>query len=387
MYYKRSAWTNKPNNSVAFKGIQTSITFHYPGFGNAALQTKNWNLQKCFNQIRTWENQHQARGSKNIEYNFFVLPTGDVVEGRGFRQSGANGNSAANRYSISVQVLIGDNEPLNSKFLKGIAEALKLIKQHQPKALNKFYPHKHWVGTRCPGPAIEAALRNGTINKNMAAGSTSIPVGNGASVPAPRPIQSSNLWETSPTIKAFTKEQTKQLQNDLIKAGFSVGSYGADGSYKGDTIKAVKAFQKKHKLAIDGVAGPKTLLKLGEVLKGSTTVSKPSTTKPTSKAPAYPLPKGFYYGPSSGPVQSVSGRTANSKTKDVVKDSKGKHYSKGLKQWQAQMKKRGWTIDVDGRYGPKTERVVKQFQTNKKLSIDGKIGPATWKAAWNLPVK
>ena len=216
MYYKRSAWTNKPNNSVSFKGPQTSTTFHYPGFGNAALQTKNWSLQKCFNQIRTWEGQHQARGSKNIEYNFFVLPTGDVVEGRGFRQSGANGTSAANRYSISVQVLIGDNEPLNSKFLKGIAEVLKLIKTQQPQALNKFYPHKHWVGTRCPGPAIEAALKNGTINKNMT-GSVSVPAA-GTSAPKPASKPAAKPSTTSKKLKVdgrFGKETVKEIQRRL----------------------------------------------------------------------------------------------------------------------------------------------------------------------------
>ena len=221
MYYKRSAWTNKPNNSVAFKGAQTSTTFHYPGFGNPTLKTANWSLQKCFNQIRTWEGQHQARGSKNIEYNFFVLPTGDVVEGRGFRQSGANGTSAANRYSISVQILIGDNEPLNSKFLKGIAEALKLIKQHQPKALNKFYPHKHWVGTRCPGPAVEAALKNGTINKNMT-GSVSVPsAGTSAPKPTPKPsTTSAGIYEVTATVLNYRQGAgTKYKVSGTIKKG------------------------------------------------------------------------------------------------------------------------------------------------------------------------
>lgn len=198
------------------------------------------------------------------------------------------------------------------------------------------------------------------------------------------------VWETSPTIKAFTKDKTKDLQTKLVKLGFSVGKSGVDGSYKADTVKAVKEFQKKYKLAIDGVAGPKTLNKINELVKPSkpsTSVSKPSTTKPKSKAPAYPLPKGFVYGNEKGPVTQVSGRTSNSKTKDVVKDSKGKYYSKGLKQWQAQMKKRGWNIEVDGRYGPNTEKVATQFKKNKKLGNDGRIGPVTWAATWDLPVK
>lgn len=203
------------------------------------------------------------------------------------------------------------------------------------------------------------------------------------------------VWESSARIKGMTTAQVKELQTKLVKAGYSVGKSGVDGSYKKDTTTAVKEFQKKHGVTVDGVAGPNTIAKLDAVLKSLTPTPAPSkpaakpvtASKPAaSKAPAFPLPKGFYYGSSSGPVKSVSGRTANSKTNDVVKDANGRHYSKGLKQWQAQMKKRGWKIDADGRYGDETAKVVKQFQKNKKLGVDGKVGPATWAAAWNLKV-
>ena len=38
------------------------------------------------------------------------------------------------------------------------------------------------------------------------------------------------------------------------------------------------------------------------------------------------------------------------------------------------------TLTVDGRYGSGTDNTVKQFQAQKGLSIDGKIGPSTWNA-------
>ena len=37
----------------------------------------------------------------------------------------------------------------------------------------------------------------------------------------------------------------------------------------------------------------------------------------------------------------------------------------------------GFTISVDGVFGPKTAKVVKQFQQKKNLKIDGIVGPAT----------
>lgn len=53
---------------------------------------------------------------------------------------------------------------------------------------------------------------------------------------------------------------------------------------------------------------------------------------------------------------------------------------------QQRLKARGWSIALDGKFGPTTERTVEQFQRNKKLKVDGIVGPATWAALWALPV-
>lgn len=118
--------------------------------------------------------------------------------------------------------------------------------------------------------------------------------------------------------------------------------------------------------------------------------AKPANGAACVKAPAFPLPSGYYYGPPSGPVQSVSGRSRNSRVPGDVIQVKGRWRSKGLAVWQARMQARGWNIGkdgADGRYGNDTERIVRQFQKNKGLAVDGKIGKATWDAAWSLPVK
>lgn len=117
---------------------------------------------------------------------------------------------------------------------------------------------------------------------------------------------------------------------------------------------------------------------------------KPAAKPACVKAPAFPLPNGYYYGPPSGPRQSVSGRTRNSRVPGDVIQVNGRWRSKGLAVWQARMQARGWNIGkdgADGRYGRDTERVVRQFQKNKNLGVDGKIGPKTWRAAFELPVK
>jgi peptidoglycan hydrolase-like protein with peptidoglycan-binding domain len=91
----------------------------------------------------------------------------------------------------------------------------------------------------------------------------------------------------------------------------------------------------------------------------------------TPAVPPFPLPAGWYFGPQEGPEESVSGYHG---------------YRAELKSWQVRMAERGWTITADGYYGPETKAVATAFQTEKHLTVDGLIGPETWKAAWTAPV-
>lgn len=108
-------------------------------------------------------------------------------------------------------------------------------------------------------------------------------------------------------------------------------------------------------------------------------------------APAFPLPRRpgrmYYYGPADGPQTSVSGRGLNTAVPaDVVKVG-GRWRSNGLAKWQQRMAERGYSITVDGRYGDETERIVRYFQALVGLPVDGKIGPATYAAAWTEAVR
>ncbi|WP_242614456.1 glycoside hydrolase domain-containing protein [Actinomadura roseirufa] len=57
-----------------------------------------------------------------------------------------------------------------------------------------------------------------------------------------------------------------------------------------------------------------------------------------------------------------------------------------VRAWQRQMHARGWRITVDGAYGASSENVCRAFQREKHLRVDGVVGQATWKAAWDSPV-
>lgn len=125
--------------------------------------------------------------------------------------------------------------------------------------------------------------------------------------------------------------------------------------------------------------GPKLIawVKAGMPVSGATAkpATKPAATskpKATTKAPAFPLPRGHYFGPKSGPASSVSGYYG---------------HRADLKRWQAQMAKRGWRITADGLYGPATAKVARAFQAERGLTVDSLIGSATWAAAWQEPVR
>jgi hypothetical protein len=55
-------------------------------------------------------------------------------------------------------------------------------------------------------------------------------------------------------------------------------------------------------------------------------------------------------------------------------------------QVQQRLADRGWTITVDRIFGPETDALVKEFQAEKGLEVDGIVGPLTWIALWTAPI-
>lgn len=159
------------------------------------------------------------------------------------------------------------------------------------------------------------------------------------------------------------------LQRRLPKVGFPAGD--VDGLFGRDTEKAVEAFQRSVGLTVDGLVGEKTLA----ALKAAKVVGKaPKKKKPrkSQKAPKFPLSRGHWYGVEDSNKKNHSGYWAGDR--------------KGIRKFQSKLKSRGWSIGVDGRFGPETKKIVRQFQAEKGLAVDGLVGVKTWKAIWEEPV-
>ena len=58
--------------------------------------------------------------------------------------------------------------------------------------------------------------------------------------------------------KGNTGETVKKCQRLLQQLGYDLGICGIDGDYGTATEKAVRDFQKDHKLKADGICGPET---------------------------------------------------------------------------------------------------------------------------------
>lgn len=53
---------------------------------------------------------------------------------------------------------------------------------------------------------------------------------------------------------------------------------------------------------------------------------------------------------------------------------------------QGRMKFRGWKMDATGVFDEHTRQVVREFQQQKNLEVDGVVGPYTWNGLWELPI-
>lgn len=66
----------------------------------------------------------------------------------------------------------------------------------------------------------------------------------------------------------------------------------------------------------------------------------------------------------------------------LKRGSRGVH----VRTLQQRLRDRGWTIGVDGIYGAQTEKVVRAYQKEKRLAVDGIVGRQTWISVFTAKV-
>ncbi|WP_243659751.1 peptidoglycan-binding protein [Streptomyces sp. BK205] len=132
------------------------------------------------------------------------------------------------------------------------------------------------------------------------------------------------------------------LQSLLNGKGHSLD---VDGSFGPQTLAAVKAFQSASGLSADGEVGPNTKAALYSNIGGGGGSGAPAPVNLNS---------------SSCPNEIVQGQRSGCVT-----------------ELQSLLNHHGADLAVDGDFGPLTGSAVRDFQSEKGLSVDGKVGPNT----------
>lgn len=155
----------------------------------------------------------------------------------------------------------------------------------------------------------------------------------------------------------YVGDDVRWLQSRLTELGYDVPG-GIDGDFGSGTWQAVLNFQHDWvPTERDGIVGLVTREALAD--DGHRADMHPPEPPPPPPAPPWP---GRYL-----------------RRGDVSDD---------VAVFQARLMERGWhDITVaDGWFGRITDKVVRQFQENKNLTVDGLVGPVTWAAFWTAPI-
>ncbi len=160
--------------------------------------------------------------------------------------------------------------------------------------------------------------------------------------PTPAPITADNVIVIHSGTRGLA---VTRMQERLVALGYY--DVEPDGIYDSNDIVAVRAFQKKHSLKVDGIAGLETQLLLysDNALPASAT----ATPKPAA-TPVPDLDETLRIGSSGNNVTLVQARLVHLK---YLNDT------------------------IDGRYGTKTAKAVAAFQERHDLKADGIAGKQT----------
>jgi peptidoglycan hydrolase-like protein with peptidoglycan-binding domain len=273
-------------------------------------------------------------------------------------------NKANDQQAVTIEVAnngSGPNWPVSGKAYESLINlCVDICKRNNIKALEytgdstgNLTRHNMFANTTCPGPYLQGKFAEIAAEVNKRLGVVTAPqadvmtIGdNGANV--------------------------KDMQEKLIKLGYDLGRWGADGDFGTTTQKAVKKFQGDRGLKKDGIVGAQTLAELDEAiaeLKNKTSYSEKQFIEDVQRC----LGAG---------VDGIAGPITLGKTITVSMWKNRKHPV--VKFIQKRLYAMGYTEvgEADGVAGNMFTKAVKHLQKDIKGVQDGEItkGKQTWKA-------
>ena len=156
-------------------------------------------------------------------------------------------------------------------------------------------------------------------------------------------------------VRKEVSSRVRTLQTALKNLGYSVGT--VDGIYGSATEAAVRLFQQRYGLTVDGKAGEKTLKQIESCFNADGTV------------------KGDYTPPATVPSPGTSSSTSATIPTRILRPGDS---GDDVRSVQNRLRELGYyTGALDGKYGSGTTTAVLQFQLKNGLKADGKAGSAT----------
>ncbi len=71
---------------------------------------------------------------------------------------------------------------------------------------------------------------------------------------------------------------------------------------------------------------------------------------------------------------------------DLDREHNARKVDESVRLFQAQLVARGWDLTATGKFDKATETVVRAFQREKRLFVDGVVGENTWRQIWESDV-
>lgn len=153
-------------------------------------------------------------------------------------------NGVAGHNSRAYHICVVGNGSFTEAQERAFDERAKLALVRFNLSITALKGHGELSPSACPGIDMNA------VRKRL-----------GAKVVIPTP-KFSNAYGRDCNRFTCRGQGVKELQEKLLLVGEKLPRYGADGDFGAECEEAVKAFQARHGLVVDGIVGPSTLKKL-----------------------------------------------------------------------------------------------------------------------------
>lgn len=237
--------SNKTSRPQRFLVVEY-ITIHNTGNSNINADAKMHT--EYVDNATGYVSWHFTVDDKSI---YQELPINEVAWHAG---DGANG--IGNTRSIAIEICENDMKNYAKAEENAIALIRYLIEEFN-MPINNIRSHHSWSGKYCPHIILDNGWDN-FIDKINNYNATKV-VNVVKEVETVKEVEVKEV-ETSKQIlkKGSNGSDVILLQKQLLKMGYDLGGYGADGSFGNATYNAVIDFQKDFDITIDGIVGNQT---------------------------------------------------------------------------------------------------------------------------------